>query len=262
MGHGQTAGSPERCGKIGDIMSDIETFKELVNQALGNRKKTKLHQDMEFLTELFNNTEVSVTYRAKKLADIYSVARTLNKNLKDQDYKQLLNKKNLKLFDNWAKNGEINKDLLAFLNTTQIGRVSVGSKKGNRIVSFLSKYAYYYTEKNFPIYDSMADEHLKTLHNKIGGDSKVGGDKYEKHFNRYLTLIKHLKSNGIEKFNDHTLIDGIDAFLWLYGIMEKSTKDAGNEVEKKFLYSSTCGPLNGFTKWYEDAKKFMQNNKQ
>ena len=260
MGYGQTAGSPERCAKIGDIMSDIETFKELVNQALGNRKKTKLHQDMEFLTELFNNTEVSVTYRAKKLADIYSVARTLNPKL---DHSDLLTKDNLRLFDNWAESGKIKEDLKNFLNTTgDIDGNPVGSKEGNRIISFLSKYAYYYTEKNFPIYDSMADEHLKTLHNKIGGDSKVGGDKYEKHFNRYLTLIKHLKSNGIEKFNDHTLIDGIDAFLWLYGIMDKATKDAENEVEKKFLYSSTCGPLNGFTKWYEDSKKFMQNNKQ
>lgn len=241
-------------------MSDIETFKELVNQALGNRKKTKLHQDMEFLTELFNNTEVSVTYKAKKLADIYSVARTLNPKL---DHSDLLTKDNLRLFDNWAESGKIKEDLKKFLNTTEdIDGNPVGSKEGNRIVSFLSKYAYYYTEKNFPIYDSMADEHLKTLHNKIGGDSKVDGDKYEKHFNRYLTLIKHLKSNGIEKFNDHTLIDGIDAFLWLYGIMDKATKDAGNEVEKKFLYSSTCGPLNGFMKWYEDSKKFMQNNKQ
>ena len=243
-------------------MSDktIKDFEKLVKKALENREKTKLHKDMEFLENLFKNKEVSTKYKATKLADIYSVARTLNPKL---NYDDLLKKKNLDKFKNWVKDEKIEQGLKDLLNTTKVGTVNVGSKKGNRIVSFLSKYAYYYTNKNFPIYDSMADEHLKTLHNKICENGKVSGkEQHEKHFNRYLTLIKHLKANGIEKFNGHTLIDGIDAFLWLYGIMDKATKDAENEVEKKFLYSSTCGPLNGFTKWYEDSKKFMQNNKQ
>jgi len=253
-------------------MSDIETFKELVQGALEHREETKVYKDMLFLRDIFQK-KIPLFYRAKKLADIYSVARTLNKNLTGRDYKDLLNSL---AFKNFSTERDINTQLEDLLQRTEINEKQLGSKKNkNKIVSFLSKYGYYCTERNFPIYDSYAEKYMKRLYKKFNLKKIGNNDKYIAHFLRYKNLLNHLSTENTTFGKNHTLIDGIDAFLWLYGIMEKAEKDAkkeasnSNEYNKKekeelskILYSATCGDLTKFTTWYNKAKNFMQNNKQ
>ena len=117
-------------------MSDIETFKELVQGALEHREETKVYKDMLFLRDIFQK-KISLFYRAKKLADIYSVVRTLNKNLTGRDYKDLLNSL---AFKNFSTERDINTQLEDLLQRTEINEKQLGSKKNkNKIVSFLSK---------------------------------------------------------------------------------------------------------------------------
>lgn len=244
---------------------ELETLNKLIEKALKIRENTKLYQDMKFLEDIFTGRLkwVPTNYKTKKLASIYSVSRTLNPNLTNEDYEKLFSR-GKKEFKTYAKNKKepVPKSLRKFLLQTTNNEKNLGSKKkGNKIASFLTKCAYYYTKKDFPIYDTYSEKYMKQLHkNIIGIELKESG--CIAHLNRYAEVLAHFKQKNVKGFrnNKYKLIDGIDCFLWLYGIMRSAATDDKN-APKGIIYSSTCGNLTDYRDWYMKAHNFMTNKK-
>lgn len=263
--------------------NDILKFKKLVNEVLEDRKDSKADKDIEFLKKLFNNNKYKNKYkkRIECLKRMYSVARTLNQHLEDEDWKNLFtgNKKKYKSYEKNAIKAKLKKlckfldELLKFLmrRKTKInGGKKLGSK-GNCVVSALSKYGYYETKEKFPIYDTYAEKYIKLLFQKLYFKDEIKclseqtkefskhpkeQNKYWWHFFRYAMILKCLNKEKITKFRGDTpLIKGIDSFVWMYGIMKNAMEVEINQ--KSLYYSETCGEVTEFDAWYEKAMKFL-----
>ena len=269
--------------------NDILKFKKLVNEVLKDRKDSKADKDIEFLKKLFNNNKYKNKYkkRIECLKRMYSVARTLNQHLEDEDWKNLFtgNKKKYKSYEKNAIKAKLKKlckfldELLKFLmrRKTKInGGKKLGSK-GNCVVSALSKYGYYETKEKFPIYDTYAEKYIKLLFQKLYSKDEIKclseqtkefskhpkeQNKYWWHFFRYAMILHRLNSEKIKKFEIkkhlYTLISGVDSFVWMYGIMKNAMTDPITINKKEILcYSQTCGDVSKFIPWYENAKAFL-----
>ncbi len=256
-------------------MRNVKKFVRLVNKVLRLRLNGKADGDIGFLDKLFKKYKEEDKYeiRIKYLKRMYSVARTLNSDLDNKDWEQLFNKTNLKNYNVYKKkkiNGKDITKLMDFLKTPKIGNKEIGSR-GNRAVSALSKYGYYQTRANFPIYDTYAEKYIKLLFEKLYSKNKKelskqsrGKDKYWCHFFRYAMILKYLNNAKIQKFKIRKntkipLIKGIDSFVWMYGVMKSAMKKDKIEINNKepLCYSETCGDVSEFFDWYEDAKEFL-----
>ena len=79
---------------------------------------------------------------------------------------------------------------------------------GIKAISFLSKYFYFLSNKNFPIYDKIARESLIKL--KLT-DEKYSLNKLENNWKFYFNLLKDIKVSYNINF------DELDNFLWFFG---------------------------------------------
>ena len=267
-------------------MRNIEKFVRLVNDVLILRLNGKADGDIGFLDKLFKKYKEKDKYkiRIKYLKRMYSVARTLNKHLNNDDWKELFSKRNVKKYKNYEKNvintensklGKNLDKLLEFLETKKIkGKSKSLGSKSNCVVSALSKYGYYHTEANFPIYDTYAEKYIKLLFEKLYtkkqkeelANQTKHKDKYWRHFFRYAMILKCLNNVKIQKFKIRKntkipLIKGIDSFVWMYGVMKSAMKKDKIEINNKepLCYSETCGDVSGFVSWYRNAKIFLRD---
>ena len=114
--------------------------------------------------------------------------------------------------------------------------------KGTKAVSLISKYGYFLTEFNFPIYDSLMKETIKELKRQNCFTEKATSYGLEKdYFNLLYKITFSLGENGIDRF---------DAFGWLTGKIRKAIKSNTEDAS-----------LIGSLKDYEDFKKKLQEFK-
>lgn len=264
--------------------NNVRKFIKLVKEVLKTRYGGKAEKDTIFLHKIFKSKKISYKPKIKYLGKMYSVARTLNPELSEEDWENLFDD-NINKYKDYEKKVVNTKDklkdflneLLEFLETKEIkieGKYKkLGSKKKkNSVVSALSKYGYYHTEANFPIYDTYAEKYIKLLFEKLYtkkqkeelANQTKHKDKYWRHFFRYGKIIECLNSKKIKKFKIkkhlYTLISGVDSFVWMYGIMKSAMKDPIRINKKETLcYSQTCGDVTGFVSWYKNAKIFLRD---
>lgn len=243
------------------IQTTLNKLAALADRAVELRNKTKAEHDMSFLRTQFGKI---ITNDAKKdekyykdfcatlkiLSSSYSVARTINPDKINKALCKFLIE-SIKTFNTFNKESTIKKHLFNDILFNPI------CAKKKRTVSFFSKSAYYLTQQNFPIYDVHADKglnHFFDLHLKEHKITKIKTrklDKYEIFFYNYKVLLNLVKDI---KFKNNNPIDSIDAFFWLYGIMNSTNKD-------KLWYSQTCGYVGNdkFQNWYKKAQELIDD---
>lgn len=249
----------------------LKRLMDLAQEALRIRDNTKGALDGNFLYSIFHEKkwcEVELQDKLAMLAKIYSVARTVRL---AKMVKAVSDKADL-FTSGYADNDFVlNKQLESLLLTKKCGTMP----KGNRIVSCMSKYGYYISKFNFPIYDKYAREGLATFianHREL--DIGKHSDKCMeiKFFAQYGDLLRMLQQSGV-KATTTTVIDCLDAFFWLYGIMKSivpsentnkkyksqnaKSKYNSQNANNVFCWSSTCGYMGNSLDWYNNAKEFM-----
>ena len=231
----------------------LQRLMNLAQRALCIRDKTKGAMDGKFLESIFYDKEwceIELKAKLAMLAKIYSVARTVKL---DEMVKTVADKTDL-FVKGYAKNGYVpSKELESLLVTTECGTMQTH----NKIVSCMSKYGYYISRFNFPIYDKYAREGLAKLitnHRELEIGKHTDKCAEIKFFARYGDLLRLLQKSGL-KAKHSTLIDNMDAFFWLYGIMNSIEKSENTNT--KFWWSGTCGYMGDNLDWYNDAKEFM-----
>ncbi|HIS70662.1 MAG TPA: hypothetical protein IAD02_01585 [Candidatus Enterousia intestinigallinarum] len=245
--------------KKGIVMPNKEnTLQRLMDfsqKALCIRDKTKGAMDGKFLESVFHDKkwrEIELKAKLAMLAKIYSVARTVKL---DKMAKAVFDKTDL-FVKGYAQNDYVlSKELESLLMTTKCGTMPTR----NKIVSCMSKYGYYISKLNFPIYDKYAREGLAkfiTNHQELDIGKHAGKCPEMKFFAQYGDLLRLLQKSGI-KAKQSTLIDNLDAFFWLYGIMNNIDNQPENAANKKFWWSGTCGYMGDSLGWYNNAKEFM-----
>lgn len=166
------------------------------------------------------------------------------------------------LFNSYKTNYEISKELEEKLLNDECGSRDKDGKT-NTIISLLSKYGYYITNFQFPIYDNFASQGItklfkqnefKTLFKEWKKSHQQANNKKLTFFYKYSALLN--KCTDLPK---KQRIDSLDAFFWLYGIM-KSTQST-NPANKIFWWSGTCGYVGTkqFQDWYGATKKLLDD---
>ena len=86
-------------------------------------------------------------------------------------------------------------------------------------------------------------------HPELGINEVKTAKKQINFFNQYGMLLRLLKKRK-------TTINDLDAFFWLYGVIQNIEKQ---ETNKKFWWSGTCGYMGdkNTRNWYFKVKKFM-----
>lgn len=147
------------------------------------------------------------TQMNKRLFGIEEIAHGIEL-LSDSD-KETLNK-----FKNFLDNSESDKQIIKLFND-DYGYNKNGEKFGVAH-SLISKYAYFLSDFNFPIYDSLAIDSYKVLVDK---NTKFEIKKLIKHdIFDYFKNIKYL--NEISNINNYDILDN---FLWLCGKLNKGS---------------------------------------
>ncbi len=109
-------------------------------------------------------------------------------------------------------------------------------KNGNKSISLISKYAYFLTDFNFPIYDSMMRKMLEKFGRKVKNEDVV----------QYFREVKDLcDSNKIS-------VDELDACGWLMGKMKEASKT--NSSKASFI-----GEISAYSNFYNKARNYFNN---
>ena len=145
------------------------------------------------------------TQMNKRLFGIEEIAEAI-KEIEDSDLK------------NKAINYFNNNENREFFNTL-FGKKYGYNKKGEqtkKAPSLISKYLYFLTEYNFPIYDNLAKESyesIRKMYRNYGLES-LGNNYNENYFEKISKL------NGISEIND---FDKLDNLLWLMGKIKRGS---------------------------------------
>ncbi|MDE5616074.1 MAG: hypothetical protein K2I81_04565 [Alphaproteobacteria bacterium] len=253
-----------------ELNKKLKKLARLATKAIKLRAKTKGAHDGKFLQAIFQDKaykDADLMLKVEMLAKIYSVARIIgttkdeikNEELRNNLRNILEDPKTTTLFSEYQKdNYEIKEPLKEILLDTTCGSREKDGKT-NTIISLLSKYGYYITNFQFPIYDNFArdgitklfkqkefKELLKTSRPHIElGSSLV-------FFYKYGTLLK-----ACTYLPRKRRIDALDAFFWLYGVMKATQTHEG--ANKTFWWSGTCGYVGDkkFRDWYDAVQEFM-----
>lgn len=238
---------------MSNIENTLKRLMSLAQEALEIRRNTKGELDGKFLYSIFHDKKwrkVELQGKLEMLAKIYSVSRTAKL---DEMVKAVADKTDLFL-KGYVKNDYVpSKELESLLMTTKCGTMPTR----NKIVSCMSKYGYYISKFNFPIYDKYAREGLAkfiTNHRELSIDKHTNKCPEMKFFAQYGDLLRLLQKSGI-KAKESTSVDNLDAFFWLYGIMQSIEKSKNTNT--KFWWSGTCGYMGDSLDWYNNAKEFM-----
>ena len=133
----------------------------------------------------------------------------------------------------------IDKDILQLFDTSRgwvFNKNAQKIKTGNKSVSLISKYAYFLTDFNFPIYDSMMRKMLEKFGKKVRNGDIV----------QYFRAVKDLcDCNKIS-------VDELDACGWLIGKMEEALKI--NSSKASFI-----GEISAYSNFYCKAQNYFRN---
>lgn len=133
----------------------------------------------------------------------------------------------------------IDKDILQLFDTSRgwvFNKNAQKIKTGNKSVSLISKYAYFLTDFNFPIYDSMMRKMLEKFGKKVRNGDIV----------QYFREVKDLcDCNKIS-------VDELDACGWLIGKMEEALKI--NSSKASFI-----GEISAYSNFYCKAQNYFRN---
>ncbi len=133
----------------------------------------------------------------------------------------------------------IDKDILRLFDTNRgwiFNKSAQKIKNGNKSISLISKYAYFLTDFNFPIYDSTMRKILEKFGKKVKDEDIV----------QYFRAVKDLcDSNKIS-------VDELDACGWLMGKMEEALKI--NSSKASFI-----GEISAYSNFYNKAQNYFRN---
>jgi hypothetical protein len=200
-------------------MNDLLSIAELANNVLYNQ--TKYFTDKKIINSIFDFT--SNNYNKQSIITRLTII--------DSYYSTQMNKRYYgiediadKICETLSENENDAKNyFIAFAKDPKKGKVddlfsnkNFGiHKNGNdagRAVSLLSKYAYYQTKYEFPIYDSLAINIYPLMMKKHFPDVKIIFSKYDIEINQFIEHINKL--NMLSGINNY---DKLDNLLWLSG---------------------------------------------
>jgi hypothetical protein len=178
------------------------TDKEIIKGIFDDTQETYSLQSIIFrltIIDSYYSTQMSKRYFG--IEDIAkSIWRTsINEEITIRDY-----------FLNFAADLQ-NKDIYKLFNHKTYGIHKDGTNAG-RATSLISKYAYYQTGYNFPIYDSLAKKIYPLILKKYFPTITKKGNVKSDNIIEYITSINQLKQlSGIANY------DRLDNLLWLSG---------------------------------------------
>lgn len=224
-----------------ELISLVDNAYELLNTNL----ESEFYQNKSLIKEIFSSTRNNPNKEKIRLTVIDSFYSTnmnkLNGGISDlSDAFKNISKDDEDLsiaFISYLNNGHRNECIENILQKTY----GKNRKKleGTKAVSLISKYGYFLTEFNFPIYDSLMKETIKELKKQNCFIEKVPSYSSEKdYFNLLYKITSPLGENGIDRF---------DAFGWLTGKIRKATKSNTEDAS-----------LIGSLKDYDAFKKKLQ----
>ncbi len=178
---------------------------------------TLTKEDIEFqlsIIDTFYSTQMNKRY--------YGIEEITESILNISDQKVELEKGFINYLDNPEQEKSIGK-----LFTDKFGYNKKGKKKGVA-TSLMSKYAYFLTNYQFPIYDTIVREVYPLLNNNI----KLPEDN----FNEYVRKIKELlEKSQIQNF------DKLDNLLWLIGKIRRGNYSLLLSKEKYLVLTEKIG---------------------
>lgn len=102
-----------------------------------------------------------------------------------------------------------------FFKNNTFGLKKNGSKAG-KASSLISKYFYFLTDYNFPIYDSLAKASYKLIHKLIPNNKSFKENINTYNYNNYFEILKKIQ----QELNINNY-DQIDNLLWIIGKIKK-----------------------------------------
>jgi len=219
------------------------------------REGSYFKKSEKLIKEVFRRKE-NVKERIIILDCIYSTSLRTNRYEVDDLLKELEQPKyeNLK---------EIKNDIscLEKLGLQEIFTKKFGLDNEERILkSFLSKYFFFLTEFNFPLYD----EHVRSSYDDLIFDKTKKTDKINKKINTHPPIpyqdvfekLKYVKDKLKISFKE------LDRFLWLYGKLKGknyTTFLSKEEFEKISRKEPVVENLESFCNAIDDIKKELKN---
>lgn len=155
-------------------------------------------------------TIIDSMYSTNMSRRLFGISDLSKEILEISQYKDSLLKSKLKIFiDNSTNEEEIKK-----LFNKKFGIDKRGINKG-KAVSLISKYFYFLTKFQFPIYDSLVKDYLPEVIKKHS--LKIEGSTNKNPINTFKYIINCNKKSEIEDFNI------LDNMCWLYGKVKKGS---------------------------------------
>ena len=249
-------------------------MKELIEKAnLADRilhNETKYFTDKEIIKGIFGKTKEkysiqNIIFRLTIIDSYYSTQ--MNKryfgieDIADSIWEISLHKENTmsEYFSDFAKNLQ-NEEIRNLFKKKNYGIHKDGNDAGCAI-SLISKYAYYQTGYNFPIYDSLAKKIYPLIMKKYFTTTKETGNVKSNNIVEYIKSINQLKKlSGIDNY------DKLDNLLWLSGkilegnfyLLFKEKKEYKSFVKKvKEHTNETFTSENGKQKKYNFSERIL-----
>ncbi|MCK9640470.1 MAG: hypothetical protein M0R39_11240 [Prolixibacteraceae bacterium] len=197
------------------MTKEIKFYSELANQIL--HKNTDYFKDKQIIKKIFSsNGEDHQEIIRLRLTIIDSYYST---NMSRRYYG--IENISKQIFDHYKDDQSLKNDLLSFINEplnnvmirdifNKPYGISKGGEPKGKAMSLISKYAYFLTDFQFPIYDSIVFETYQKITNRfpeLGLNMKLSTEISD--FVRIMNLL-----NKSSKIND---FDKLDNLLWLIG---------------------------------------------
>lgn len=200
-------------------MEKLKTMSDLANTILHDQ--TKYFTDKEIIKQIFKTTNnpydlktiisrltiIDSYYSTQMNKRYYGIEAIAEKlwSIAPKDENKLK-----ELFSNYPQDLQ-NQQINALFSHKHYGIHKNGTNAG-KAISLISKYAYYQTDYNFPIYDSLAQMVLPLIMKKIFQDEQIIYPTNASEINRFIISINKL--NELSRINNY---DKLDNLLWLTG---------------------------------------------
>lgn len=214
-------------------LEDKDTIHGFFNNNLDKLSKEIIESQLTIIDSYYS------TNMSRRYYGIEEIAESI---LEISDSKKILKEK----FIDYSKKPDIFSKLTLLFNG-RFGYNKKGEKFG-RAISLISKYAYFITDFNFPIYDSIVREVYPLITGK-----KLNNNKIEYFF---ISMKQLLKSTNIENYNK------LDNLLWLIGKINRGNYSLILKKDKFIALVSRISELDSLKSIEVDNKirDYINNN--
>lgn len=195
-----------------------------VTQNIDNKENIRLAVIDSFYSTNINKSNDALSELSKELKEISNNDTELSK----------------KFINYYLRDSKDNINNIKNLFNKEFGWKKNKETKGNKATSLISKYAYFLTGFEFPIYDSLMKEIIPNVEAYLHITNDTDLTDVDKYFSRIRNITKKL---GV-------YVDEFDAFGWLYGKLKNAEKH-----NKKHI--SLIGDVTKYSIFYNTSKAIL-----